>query len=149
MTKLCQGATLAGLIVLLGTLGACGGGGGDSGSSGGECPAPAFEDLTGVWTVENEISGDCQNEVERFDLYIEQDGAELQFLGRTSFPATMCGTRASADRPISYVRNEGVMTVNNLVLTFPNNTSFTGTAQWTWVAGSVECRGSLSIRGIR
>ena len=149
MQKTLRGMAYACLALLVGTLGACGGGGSDSGNSGGDCPDPAFTDLTGVWAVENQISGDCQNELERFEVFIDQSDAELKFLGRTSFTATLCGSRASADRPVSYVRNGGVMTVNNLVLTFPNNTTFSGTAQWTWTMGSSECSGSMSISGLR
>jgi len=146
-------ATLTIVGMLVAVLAACGGGdstsdSGDSGD-GGSCAEPSFSDLTGIWTIENKITGDCQDEVDVYEVYVELSGDQLRIIGKTSFTATLCGSRAAADRPISYVRNGGVETVTNLVLQFSSDTRFTGTAAWTWTFESSTCSGNMAITGGR
>ena len=147
--------TLATIGILVAVLAACGGSSdstddsGGNGGSGGDCADPTFTNLTGVWSVQNDVTGYCAETVEQFEIYMEQDGAELRIIGQISFTTTICGSRAAADRPLSYLRDGGVMTVNNLVLSFSSDTRFTGTAQWTWTKDTASCSGNMSLQGGR
>jgi len=145
--------------VLVGALllgGACGGGGGGSSgdSGGGDCAEPTL-DVGGFWAVQETTSSQsCGSELNQFSVNILQNGSSLTFLGRTTFSATMCGSRASNNNPVSVPIVEGspvpgIRTYSSLVLTFSSNSAFTGTGTWSQSAGGTSCSGTSTFAGTR
>jgi hypothetical protein len=144
--------SILGVTLLVVALAACGSSSSDDdGGSSGDCPAPAYLNLTGIWNVELVSAGSCQSELQRFQVHIAQNGDVLEFRGTTTFTAFMCGSRASIQQPFSYVVNSGVQTVNSLTISFTSSTSFSGTSAWDWVplSGAGGCSGTSTFTGIR
>lgn len=143
--------------VLIGVLcfgGACGGGGGGGDSGGGDCVEPTLE-VGGFWAVQETTSSDgCGSELNQFNVSIDQDGSSLIILGRTAFSATLCGSRATNDAPVSVPIVQGspvpgIRTYSSLILTFSSNNAFTGSGTWSQSAGGTSCSGTSEFQGTR
>lgn len=144
------------LVCALLICGACGGGSsGSDGGGGADCPDPAFDNLSGFWLVqETTQSQSCGSELNQFTTSITQTGSTLIFLGRTTFTASMCGSRATNDHPVSVPivggsPVPGIRTYSSIVLSFPSSSSFNGTGTWTQTAGSTSCSGTSTFTGTR
>lgn len=149
MRILRSGRAVLALTLTLAFALACGGGGGP-GDEGGDCPDPSFTNLTGVWLVDEVSTGNgCANSNPQYRVTFTQAGSEILVFGRTTFAMTICGTRASANVNPTVITTSGIITYRNLVLTFPSDTRFTGTAQWTLQSGSSTCDGSSTFTGVR
>lgn len=142
---------LLGLLCLsaAGLSAACGGG--DSGgSSEPECAAPAFTNLGGNWFVQETMSStDCPIAQPEYSILITQADSQLTIVGRTSFRAEICGSRAEATSDPTVVTENGVRTYRNLIMSFSSDTQFSGTAQWTLQSDATTCSGTSSFTGIR
>ena len=144
------GWSLVGLLLLGG---ACGGGS-SSGGTGGECAEPSVN-VNGFWAVqENTTSDVCGSELNQFSVTIQQDGSELILLGRTTFAATLCGSRATNNAPVSVPivggsPVPGIRTYSSIIMTFSSNNAFTGTGTWSQTAGGSTCSGTSQFSGTR
>ena len=144
--------------ILVGALlfaGACGGGGSSSGDSGGgDCAEPGVE-VGGFWAVQETTSSDgCGSELNQFNVSIQQDESSLIILGRTTFSATLCGSRATNDAPVSVPIVSGspvpgIRTYSSIILTFSSSNAFTGTGTWSQSAGGTSCSGTSQLQGTR
>lgn len=142
------------LLLALLVCGACGGGSSSDDSGGGDCVEPTL-DVSGSWAVQEQTTSDvCGSELNQFGVGIQQDGSSLIFLGRTTFSATMCGSRASNNAAVSVPITEGspvpgIRTYSSLILTFSSPNAFTGTGTWSQSAGGTSCSGSSTFTGTR
>lgn len=145
------------LVCMLLVGGACGGGGGGGSSdSGGDgCTADPLQGVGGFWAVQETTSSQgCGSELNQFTVSITQTGASLIFLGRTTFTATLCGSRASNNNPVSVPivggsPVPGIRTYSSLLITFSSTSAFTGTGTWTQSAGGTSCSGTSTFAGTR
>lgn len=138
--------------ILFGALllaGACGGG--SSGGSSGECPPPTYTNLSGAWYVEEVLQGDagCDSGLNQFQIGMTQTDATLVILGRTTFTASICGTRAVNTLPVTVVTSNGTYTYSSIVLSFTSATGFTGSGRWTRYGPDGSCTGTSSFTGTR
>ena len=143
--------TLA-LAALLAMSPACGGSSGGGSSGGGNCTDPFSTSLSGTWFVQEDVStssGGCGDSRDNFSVLCTQTDHDLVFLGRTTFAATLCGSRATNDYNFSVPILGGLRTYSNLVIQFSSETAFTGTASWTWNSGTNTCSGTSSFQGTR
>ena len=142
-------------VLLLG--GACGGGSGGGGGGGGDdgCTTPPLEGLGGFWAVQETTSSQgCGSELNQFTTSITQMDSSLLFVGRTTFGATLCGSRATNDHPVSVPIVEGspvpgIRTYSSILITFSSTSGFTGTGTWSQSAGGTSCTGTSTFAGTR
>ena len=134
--------------------GGCGGSSGGT-SSGDGCTATPLQGLGGFWAVQETTSSQgCGSELNQFTISITQNDESLIILGRTTFAATLCGSRATNNTPVSVPIVEGspvpgVRTYSSIVLTFSSTSAFTGTGTWSQSAGGTSCSGTSTFAGTR
>jgi hypothetical protein len=149
--RIARGLVIAGLVSLCV---ACGSSGGSSGGSG-DCGAPFSTNLGGTWLVQETSTGEtggCATTQRTFQTGCVQTvtGESLTFIGATTWTATLCGSRASANGIFSVPDGSGFRQYRNLVLQFSSETAFTGTASWTFTSTSGStCTGSSTFQGTK
>jgi len=134
---------LAGVLLLAA---ACGG---SSGSV--DCPDPTYTNLSGFWVVEEVLQGDagCDSGLNQYQISVTQTDATLVILGRTTFTANICGTRATNSAPVVVVTVNGTWTYSSIVISFTGPDTFTATGRWTRQSVVGACSGTSTFQGAR
>ena len=142
------------LCCMLLLCGACGGGSSDGSSGGDGCAEPTIN-VSGFWAVQETTSSQgCGSELNQFGVSITQAGSSLIILGRTTFSATLCGSRATNNGPVSVPivggsPVPGIRTYSSILLQFSSSSAFTGTGTWSQSAGGTSCSGTSTFSGTR
>lgn len=121
---------------------------------------PPTVDLTGTWfiseiiTSANSVCSDTVGNTDSYTVTVVQNGNELTVVlgddaelpSGTTFTGTISGNQINWSG--SYPTAGGTTTVNNTDIT-ANDSTMSGTANWSWSDGTDSCQGTTSVSGTR
>lgn len=144
------------LCLCLGGVMACGGGGSDSSAPNNDEPnnSPAQVDMSGVWQVEETVTGSCDGEEYPFtklSVYTcSQQGNSVSMqdnLEGTTITGTVNGYTLSFTTTLP--DGAGELTVDFAGTCASDGLSFTGTSQWTYIEPGYTCSGTSQTKGTK
>lgn len=128
----------------------CSGGGGDGGTS---LQTPST-DLSGTWSVQETVNGNCQGstypEIKTYTAIATQSGNDFTFTD-TSDNTTKSGTISGSAISIkeSTPSGSGTLTGDFSGAVSSDGNTFSGSGTWTWASSSYSCNGTSDVSATR